>query len=291
MRITPVPILLCLGGIAWSSLASAQAAPEAPVAPSHQPDDRLIFSTNGTTLTGTNGGGGGSVGWLRNPSADSVIGAGVEHQTIADAHWTFGSVSGALSRGASNERLTLYGEIHEGSGKNSAGSFKYSIVSAGISRALTGRLSLQLEDRQIDVDTTNGNLGKLGLSFVWTPRLLTALAYSHSVGSSLDRITAGGVKFTRPTALTTLRIDEYGKKLHVLAGGAVGKASPAVVDHLNTANSIPGQALREVFLGVAVPFSNAELTLLGDYLDLSSSKRTTVTLSYMVHLRAHAKTR
>jgi len=39
-------------------------------------DDRIAVSADGATLTGTRGGGGGSLGWLHNFDADSLAGAG-----------------------------------------------------------------------------------------------------------------------------------------------------------------------------------------------------------------------
>ena len=60
-------------------------------------DDRIVLSVDGSTLPGTNGGGGGSVGWLHNFDADTLAGVAVDHQGISAAQWTFGSVNGSLT--------------------------------------------------------------------------------------------------------------------------------------------------------------------------------------------------
>ena len=52
-------------------------------------------------------------------------------------------------------------------------------------RPSRSKFSVQLEARQIDIDTTHGNLPKLGLTYLWTPRLLTNVSYAHSVGGNL----------------------------------------------------------------------------------------------------------
>src|SRR4030081_1493951 len=77
-------------------------------------DDRIAVSANGESLTGTNGGGGGSLTWLHNFNADALAGVGVEHQALANAHWTFGSLNGAYTFGPADQRYSVYGEAKEG---------------------------------------------------------------------------------------------------------------------------------------------------------------------------------
>ena len=68
----------------------------------------------------------------------------------------------------------------------------------GLSQNLTKKFSVQLEGRQIDIDTTHGNLPKLSLTYLWSPRLLSNISYARSVGGNLG------------TELTAARIDYYG---------------------------------------------------------------------------------
>ncbi|MDB6011638.1 MAG: hypothetical protein JWL65_3888 [Gammaproteobacteria bacterium] len=250
------------------ALALAMTAHPARAQGSPAGDDRLILGANGSTLTGGSGGGGGAVTWLHDFGAGTLAGVGAEHQAIANSHWTLGSVIGAVTLGAeSGPRTSFSGELHEGSGDIARRSFNYSLAVLGASRTLTKELSVQLEDRQIDIDTTHGNLPKLGLTYAWTRRFQTSLAYAHSVGGNLG------------TELTTARIDIFGARASFLAGGATGHATPAVVNLQTGLEQPPALSLKQVFVGVFKPFSRANLQLVLDYLDLAGNKRTTLTLT------------
>ena len=144
----------CLGGAA---------------APASTADDRIAVSANGSTLTGTNGGAGASLALLHNFDAATLLAGAVEYQVLSVAHWTFGSVNGALTRGPDNQRYTFSGEAHEGAGDDGPNSFHYHIEAVRCDRHVFPRLSAQLEDKRIDVETTHGNLPKVGLSYLWNP--------------------------------------------------------------------------------------------------------------------------
>jgi hypothetical protein len=251
----------------FAALASClvQAAPSAS-------DDRIAISANGSTLSGTNGGGGGALGWLHNFDADTLAGVAAEHQVLADANWTFGSLSGSLTRGPADQRYGVYGEVHEGAGHDVGKAFRYSIVAAGVTGTYYHRLTAQLEDKQIDVETTHGNLPKVGLSYLWGPQLSTSASYSYSFGGNLG------------TRLAGARIDWYGGHVNLLAGGAFGQASPVVLN-LQSGIVSPGSRLKEGYVGVSAPLKpyRGELTLVADYLELSGIKRATLTLGYVFH--------
>ena len=234
-------------------------------------DDRIVVSANGSTLSGTNGGGGGSIGWLHNFNPDVIVGVSGEYQTLAGSQWEFGSVNLAFGRGQANTRSNYYAEAHLGSGEDDAHSYDYSVYGAGLIQNVTHQVALQIEDKQIDIDQTRGNLPKVGLQVLWSPRLLTTASYSHSLSGNLG------------TRLGAVRLDHYGKSFNFIVGGAGGKATPAVVN-IQTGVVSPGLTLREAFVGVSKPFSNVDLTLLGDYLDLADTERVTVTLNFIVHL-------
>jgi hypothetical protein len=259
--------------LALALLASFACPVPALAAGSSQSDDRLTLTANGSTLTGTNGGGGGAIGWLHTFNANAIVGVAGEYQTIADSRWKFGSVNVALGHGPAEHRSSFYAEGHVGSGDDAVHSFDYTIVAAGLIQNVTRQLSVQLEDKRIDIDTTHGNLPKLALQFLWSPSLLASASYAHSVSGNLG------------TKLGSVRIDRYGKTVNLIVGGAGGKASPAVVD-LQTGLTQPGLTLREGFIGVARPFRRFELTLLGDYLKLAETERVTLTLNCTVHLRS-----
>lgn len=237
--------------------------------------DRISASASGSTLTGTNGGAGGSIGWLHNFDPDSLIIVAAEYQSLSIAHWSFGSLAGAVTRGGANARYTLSADAHEGAGDNGPRAFHYSIAGAGITGTYFQRLSILVEDHRIDVDTTHGNLPKVGLSVLWGPHWQTSISYANSVSGNLG------------TRLTSARVDKYGTAVNVFGGAAFGKASP---DLLNLEGQIiaPGHTLREGYMGVSRSFGHArhDVTLIADYLNLSGSKKATLTLSYVFHVQA-----
>jgi hypothetical protein len=266
-------IAVCL---AVAVVSRGGATAEQPPAPAAAADERLVLSTNGSTLTGGSGGGGGSVTWLRNINSGAVIGAGAEYQQIANAHWTTGTVSGSLALGQGNLKTHLYAEVHEGPGDIGMRAFHYSLAAAGVLSTLTPRLSVQLEERRIDIDTSHGNLPKLGLSFRVTPQLLASASYADSVGGNLG------------TKLATLRIDYYGKSFSAIVGAAGGYAAPSVLNLLGQVVR-PSPTLTEGFVGIGKPFARTEWLLLGDHQDLAGFKHTTITLVCTVHLRARGQ--
>ena len=271
MRADAVAVCLALAVVSRGGATAEQ-----PPAPAAAADERLVLSTNGSRLTGGSGGGGGSVTWLRNIDSGAVIGAGAEYQQIANAHWTTGTVSGSLALGQGNVTTHLYAEVHEGPGDIGMRAFHYSLAVAGVLSTLTLRLSVQLEERRIDIDTSHGNLPKLGLSFRVTPQLLASVSYADSVGGNLG------------TKLATLRIDYYGKSFSAIVGAAGGYAAPSVLNLLGQVVR-PSPTLTEGFVGIGKPFARTEWLLLGDYQDLAGFKRTTITLVCTVHLRARGQ--
>jgi hypothetical protein len=258
-------IVMLLGSLTLSCICSSADAT----------DDRIALSANGESLTGTNGGGGGSLAWLHDFDANSLAFVAVEHQGIANSQWTFGSILGSLSRTWSGARYSVYAEAHEGAGAEGTRRFHYQIEAVGMTGTFFNRLTAQLEDRQIDVQPTHGNLPKLALSYVWSPHVLTTASFSSSVSGNLG------------THLGGARIDYYGSALNFLAGVAYGQASPVVLN-IDIGLVVPGARLKEGFVGLSKPFPRArsELTLVGDYLDLSGSRRATLTLSYIFHVGA-----
>jgi hypothetical protein len=266
-------ITVCLALVVVSCRGAAAEPPPTPAAAA---DERLVLSTDGSTLPGGSGGGGGSVTWLRNIGADAVIGAGAEYQQIANAHWTTGTVSGSLALGQGTPKTHLYAEVHEGPGDIGMRAFHYSLAVAGVLGPLTPRLSLQLEERRIDIDTSHGNLPKLGLSFRASPQLLASASYAYSLGGNL------GAK------LTTLRLDYSGKSLSGLGGVVWGPAAPAVFDLIGQVVR-PGPELKEGFAGIGKLVGRTAWLLVGDYQDVAGTKRTSVTLVCTVHLPARGQ--
>jgi hypothetical protein len=239
-------------------------------------DQRLVLSTDGSTLSGGSGGGGGSATWVGSITPDAVIGAGAEYQQIANSHWTAGTASGSLALGHGQAKPHVYVEVHEGAGDIGTHAFHYSLAVAGVLGTLTPRLSMQLEERRIDIDTSHGNLPKFGVSFRVTPQLLASASYAYSVGGNLG------------TKLTTVRLDYGGSSLSALAGAVWGPAAPAV---LNLFGQVvrPGPTLTEGFVGIGKPVGRTSWLLVGDYTEAAGAKRTTVTLACTVQLPARGQ--
>jgi hypothetical protein len=261
----------------WILLAGTLAAP-LPSASAAGTDDRLTFSGNASSLTGNHAGGGGALGWLHNFTESSLADVEGEYEALANAHWAFGSLSASTSFGPPEGKLSLSAEGHEGAGHIGTHPFDYRIEAAGVARSFGSRFSLQLEDRQFDVDTTHGNLPKLGASLAWSPQVVTGVAYAHSTSGNL------GAK------LLSMRIDTYSTSLNWLAGAAFGTASPAVLN-LETGVVQPGKRLNEGFVGFSTPLSRGKLTLVADYLDLAGIRRASLTLSYILDLGAGGRPR
>jgi hypothetical protein len=255
-----------------SSAATAATAPSTSATPTWQPDNRLVFSGNGESLTGTRGGEGGSITYLGEPDASTLFGVAAEYQNLAGSSWAFGSVNAAYNQGQAGDwRWGLHADAHEGDGRTGSQHWDYSIVAGGAGFTLPVGLSLDLEERWIDVDTSYGNLPKLSLSQPWGPHWLTSFAYARSVGGNLD------------TAFGLGRVDFYGPGFNLLLGGSLGHVNPTVIN-INGVLLPESRHLAEVFGGVTKPLHRVDLTLLADSIDLQGIERLTLTLNITVHL-------
>lgn len=263
-------------------LPASRAIAVDPPSPSPTPaaagDPRLVFSTNGARLTGGIGAAGGSAIVLGDLGGGTALGAGVEYQTVSNAHWTLGEFTGSVAPGL---RTHLYLEAHVGAGdlgKDHA--FHYSLVAAGLLEQLTSKVAVQLEERYIDVDTVHGNLPKVGLSLQATKELLASVSYASVVGGNLG------------AHLGTVRIDYTGRSFSALAGISGGQAAlvyspctsgPCSGTGLPLTSGLP---LHEGFAGVGKALGRTDWLLIGDYQDVSGTKRIGASLTCTVHLHA-----
>jgi len=267
---------LAIGLIFLACARQLAAAEQSPPAPLSTSEDRLLFSADGATLTGGSGGGGASALWSHTFAPQDVLSAGAEYQQIANAHWTTGVLSGSLGLGSGTPATALYGEAHEGAGDIAQRGFHYSVLVAGLLNTPAQWLTVQLEERRIDVDTSHGNLPKLTLSFHVAKPLLVSVSYADTLGGNLG------------TRLTTLRVDYAGQALNALAGAAGGRAAPAVLNLLGQIVQ-PSPKLTEFFAGVGRSFGRSDWQLLADYQDLEGFKRTTITLLCTLHLDGRSR--
>ncbi len=260
----------------WVALTAVLACPTR-AAPPQPATDKITFMGTGVDWDGAADGGGAALGWLHTFKSSAVVGAAAEHQRLGDTRWTFGTLSAAKGYGPTRFRSNVYGEIRGGGGDDDLHSFTYATYVLGLVQNVTTHLAFQLEDRQIDIDRTHGNLPKLGVQYLFGPRFLMQAAFSQSTSPH-----------TLGTKLWTVRGDYYGKWVNVFAGGASGRATPVVLGQ--TGVPIPGTGLdtNEGYIGVTKPLSRVDVTLLADYLELGDLKRTMVTLSGAVYLNGSA---
>jgi hypothetical protein len=111
---------------------------------------------------------------------------------------------------------------------SAAAGFDYSLLIGGASSTLTPSVSLQLEERRSDIDTSHGNLPKRGVALRVTPRLLASLSYAQPVGGNLG------------TKLGTVRADDGGDHFTALAGAPYGAVAPSI-RHLLPAGAAAGR--------------------------------------------------
>jgi hypothetical protein len=267
-------IALAAAGLAPHCAAAAEESAAAPAPPAAPATDNLIFSANGSTLTGATGGGGGSLTWLHDFSS-GVLGLSGEYQRLANAHWAFGSLSGSVSAGDPRAKWTLSAEAHLGSGdipmSQGTHAFDYRVEGAGVAGTFGGKLTVQLQAHQYDIDTTHGALPKVALGVLWTHHLQTTVSYARSVTGNLG------------TELETLEIDHYGSEVNWLLGGAAGHVAPPVVN-LYAGSTGPAPQLREGYLGLSKSFARTSWSLLGDYLKVAGQTRITLTVVCTLHL-------
>lgn len=249
---------------------STASAPAAPAAPS---TNSVVISANGSTLTDATGGGGGSLTWLHDFSS-GVLGVGGEYQRLADTHWAFGSLSGSVSTGSPSDKWTFAADGHLGRGDTNTPvgvhHFDYQVEGAGVTGTLDSKVTIQLEGRQYDIDTTHGMLPKAGLGILWTPHLQTTVSYGRSVTGNLA------------TELETLRIDHYGATINWLLGGAAGHVAPRIVN-IYTGATGPAPQLREGYAGISKAFGLSDWSILGDYLKVAGERRITLTIVCTLH--------
>jgi hypothetical protein len=264
MKIASILVTTVLGSILAVSPAVGQTSTS---------DDRIAVSADGTTLTGTNGGGGASLGWLHNFDASNLAGIAIEHQGLSNAQWTFASLNGSTAVGPANQRYTFYGEAHEGAGDDGLRAFHYRIEAVGIVGTFDSKVSALIEDRRIDVETTHGNLPKVGLTYLWSPHVSTTASYQDSVSGNLG------------TRLKSVRVDSYWATVNLLGGVAWGPTSPIEFD-LPAGLVSQVRQLKEGYVGASKPFPKlrSNLTIVADYLDLSGIKKASLTLSYIFHI-------
>jgi hypothetical protein len=241
-------------------------------------EDKLALMVSGATLTHTDGGWGGAAMWLHYFNANTVAGLGGEHQSLGDARWNFGKLNLSHGFGEASARTNLYLEGNEGTGKDATHDYDYSIWAVGLYQNLTRQLILQLEDRQVDVDTARGNLPKAAVQYLWTPQLATTVGYAHSFNDTVEM----------RTRLWSGRIDGYTKSLNLFVGLANGQAAAILINPNLPNESDRPSILHEYYAGVTRSFSRADTTLALDFSRLNGNDHWTLTFNATLHRRTGA---
>ncbi|MBM0106100.1 hypothetical protein JM946_15305 [Steroidobacter sp. S1-65] len=266
---------LSLTALCLTSMAAAIPATAAEI--DARPPDKLSVSGNVSNFRNSDAdGGGGALSYLHYLTPNALVGGGVDHTFVEDTELTYGSLRGAWGRGEPSSRFTFLAEAYYGEGDDVGRKFDYRVGVLGISQALTSKFSVQLETRQFEIDTTDGNLPELGLTYVWTPRFVTNVSYAKSVSGNLG------------TELTSARADYYGKRVNLLLGGSTGTANPAVLVPLPGV-VLPPTHSTQGFVGIGRTFKRGEFQLLGDYLKVSDSEKITVTLTFTAFLGSRGR--
>ena len=241
-------------------------------------EDKLALMGSGSTLTNTSGGWGASALWLHYFNADTIAGLGAEHETIGDARWNFGKLTLNHGFGAADARTNLYLEGAEGTGKDNVHDYDYSIWAVGVYQNFTRQFILQLEDRQVDVDTARGNLPKVGVQYLWTPRLATSVGYAHSFNDTIQM----------RTRLPSARVDGYTKSVNVFAGLANGEAAAILIDPNSGTGRDRPSILHEYYVGIGRAFARADGTVVLDFSRLNGNDHWTLTFNATLHKRTGA---
>lgn len=259
--------------LSFSLVGSLAPAPTPAAEIDARPPNRLTLSASASRQDDVDDGGAGSLNYLHYLTPNALFGIGGEHQFIGDAKINFGTLRAAWGRGEPGSRTTLFGEANYGEGDDDGRKFDYSVYGLGISQGLTTKISVEIEAKEFDIDTTHGTLPKLGVSYLWSPRLLTYISYAKSFGGNLG------------TELTTGRLDYYGSLLNLKLGGASGRANPAVLVPLPGV-TLPATQSKQAYLGIGKTFRRGEIQLLGDYLETGEAEKVTLTLSFTAYLGA-----
>jgi hypothetical protein len=268
------------GSLAATTLAAlliatrAVAQSIAPAAPTQwQPDNRVVLGGSFESLTGIQGGGGGTLGYFSEPNQSTLLGVAADYQTLAGSSWAFGSLSAAYSGPITlSTRWSVHGDLHEGTGRTGSRDWDYSNVGVGGAVTLPLRLTVDFSDRQLDVETSHGNLPTVTLTEALTPHWLSSLAFAESVTGNLS------------TEYGLARVDFLAPSFGLLGGVSYGRVSPTVIN-IDGALTAIAYRLTEVFIGVRKRIRRVDLTLLADHVDLAGIQHLTVSVSATVHLK------
>lgn len=233
-------------------------------------DDQFTVSVNGSSLTGTDGGGGGAVSWIRE-NANFSTGLGGEYETLGDAHWGFGSISAAVvPQSSSHGNFSVSGEIDYGGGVSGApgigGHFAYDAATVDARLALRDDVSVQVTDRQVDIDAVHGNLPTISFGAAYAFWYLSG-SYTRSATGNLG------------TEIASLRLDCRGQRFGIFGGLSTGKTSPALTS-VGSGTVLSSSRYRGASVGMSTWRTQRQYSLVFDYVSVGAIKSATLTLTW-----------
>ncbi len=231
--------------------------------------DSLIVAGEWNHFVPAVNGGNGSVDWVHAGENGRTYTGGVAVFAISNSHWAFGRVGASFRP---RPRFTLQGQASVGGGSTPGAEFYYQIYEGGLSYKVSQRLYLKFADEYIRIAATHGSLLKTGIIFVPARRLATDFTYAHSAGGNVG------------TEFFAGRFDVNVRKITVLSGFAVGRATPEIFN-VNVGRAPLQRDLREGFVGFRAPLSRFDLTLVADILNLNATHKRSLTVSFKLPIR------
>jgi hypothetical protein len=231
--------------------------------------DYLIVAGEWDHVVSTQGGGTGSIDWLRATPSGSTYAAGAAVSSITDSRWGIGKGEIALRP---REGLILHAQARIGGGYTSGARFSYRAYDAGLAYRTSTRLYVTFDDQYLHVGETRGHLLKPGLAFSPARRVTTELTYAHSAGGTLDAEHVAG------------RLAVTMRQATLVSGAAAGRTAPEVFD-VGVGGAVMTRDLREGFLGVQIRLPGAELMLIWSDLDVDAIHKRTLAASLKYQLR------
>ena len=232
-------------------------------------DDRIAIERRSAPRSpATNGGGGGALGWLHNFDADSLAGVAGRAPGTGD-----GTLDLRLGQRHPSHAVRPINAIASTAKRTRDGAttaratFNYAIEAAGVDRHILPQ-AVRAARRQADQCRDHARESAQGGTLLSVESALPdSVSYSYSVSGNLG------------TRLTAARIDDYGAACESFWPGRVRSGLAGRTVHRSCTSQLgatrdPWAPAQGRIRGVSKPLPHlrSELTLVGDYQDLSGSK-------------------
>ena len=209
----------------------------------------------------------GAFEWLHPLTPKRSINTGVLTFTLGDSVWTYGR-AGAMWR--FGDSTAVHGQVDLGAGREGEDGFGYLTLRGTLSHELLARrLTLELEDHYVHINTTVGHSGRVGLTFRPAQHWAVGAAVHSSLGTALG-VQAVTVRIARDVHNATL-----------FGGLSAGRWRPALI---GLAGEGPAEHTYDVFAGAVIPIDRFSLTLAFDSLQTVHARKHSVVLNWKLPL-------